>query len=289
MGAGAKRPTAESAEYVVREATAADVSAIVDLYRDLSARSMLLRFSSLMSDRELTRAADLHPKDECVAAVAVSDGRFVGEARYVLWDGGAHELAMTIADEYQGQGLGKLLLGRLRTAALARGVTSLRAVVRVDNAAMLHMLEHIGVSIVRPPGCGDIVVDIACDDYMPGWGEVTGRPRVLVEARGTQEHPSTKALRDSGFDVRQCMGPGRNRGQACPVVALGRCRLFEEADLVAYLLPDTEDDCAEIGQLHTESHPARLVARSLDEWRLAAPALASSMPAARRPAGDEAQ
>ena len=277
--------TVISATYEVRDASAADVPAILGLYRGLTARSMRLRFSSHMSDLELARAADLPAEHGCVAVLARVGDRVVGEARYVLWEG-EHELAMTVADDHQGNGLGRLLLRRLRRAASVNGVTSLRAVVRVENAAMLGMLERIGVSIVRPADKGEITVDIACDDYMPGWGTDTGRTRVLVEARGRAEHPSTTTLRNAGFDVRQCMGPGRGRDQVCPVVALGRCRLFEEADVVAYLLPDTED-CTQIEQLHVQTHPGRLVARSLDEWRDATATLTSSPSAAQLPRRDE--
>lgn len=268
------------ATYEVRDATAADVPAILGLYRGLSASSTQLRFCSHMSDLELARAADLPAEHGCAAVVARLGDRVVGEARYLLWEG-EHELALTVADDHQGRGLGRLLLSRLRRTASANGVTSLRAVVGIENAAMLGMLERIGVSIVRPANGGQITVDIACDDYMPGWGTDTGRTRVLVEARGRAEHPSTTALRDAGFDVRQCMGPGPGRDQVCPVVALGRCRLFEEADVVAYLLPDTES-CTEVEQLHLQTHPGRLVARSVDEWREAAATLTSSPSAAQR-------
>jgi ribosomal protein S18 acetylase RimI-like enzyme len=264
--------------YEVGAATVVDVPAILELYRGLSPRSTRLRFSSHMSDVELAHAADL-PGQGC-AVVARLGEQVVGEARYVLWEAG-HELAMTVADDHQGRGLGRMLLSRLRRTAVANGVRSLRAVVRTENAAMLGLLERVGVSIVRPPEDGDITVDIACDDYMPGWGADTGRTRVLVEARGRAEHTSTTALRNAGFDVRQCTGPGR-RDRVCPVLTLGRCRLFEEADLVAYLLPDSED-CAGIGELHVKTHPDRLVARSLEDWCAASASLASSPSAALRP------
>lgn len=276
---------ARSTSYVVRQATAADVPAIVELYRGLSPRSTQLRFSSQMSDLELARVADVDATSGCVAVVAWVGDELAGEARYVPWEG-VHELAVTVADSHQGNGLGRLLLGQLREAAAAHGVMSLRAVVQVQNTAMLRLLEQVGVSIVWPPSGGDIVVDIACDDYMAGWGVDTGRPRVLVESVGRAEHPSTKALRDAGFDVRQCTGPGRGRGQACPILALGRCRLFEEADLVAYLLPDDDEECAEIGQRHASTHPDRLVATSFEEWRLAAPALAGTLRSGARSSGD---
>lgn len=82
--------------------------------------------------------------ENTVCFVATAHGHVVGEARYVLW-GGEHELAVTVADHHQGQGLGGLLIDRLRTEAHERGVTSLRAVVQADNAAMLRLLEKRGI------------------------------------------------------------------------------------------------------------------------------------------------
>lgn len=271
--------TVNSTTYQLRAATPTDVPAILELYRGLSARSLDLRFSSHMSELDLARAAELAPGQGNVVLVACSGDTVVGEARAVLWDGG-HELALTIADDHQGQGLGTGLLSLLRRTASANGVDSLRAVVRTENSAMLGLLERIGVSIVRPPDGGDITVDVACDDYMPGWGVRSGRTRVLVEARGRAEHPSTTQLRAAGFDVRQCTGPGR-QGRVCPVLALGRCRLFEEADVVAYLLPDSEE-CAGIEERHLEAHPERVVARSLQEWGDASASLARTPTAAQR-------
>ena len=191
----------------------------------------------------------------------------------MAWQG-AHELAVTVADGEQGHGLGSLLLDRLRAQARARGVTSLRAVVQVDNPAMLRVLEKLGISIVRPADGTEVVVDVATDAYMPDWGPTNGRTRVLVESRGLWESPEVTALRRAGFDIRQCPGPRPSGEPGCPLVVLGRCRLVEEADVVAHLLPAGDEACAEIARAHGHGRPGQIVARSTEEWRRTVPRLA---------------
>jgi RimJ/RimL family protein N-acetyltransferase len=51
------------------------------------------------------------------------------------------EIALTVIDEFQGQGLGKRMLGRLAAAAMARGVQRLRALIVPDNAPVLGLLR----------------------------------------------------------------------------------------------------------------------------------------------------
>lgn len=56
-------------------------------------------------------------------------------------DPGTAEIALTVIDDFQGQGLGKAMLGRLAAAALVRGVTRLRALIVPDNAPVLGLLR----------------------------------------------------------------------------------------------------------------------------------------------------
>jgi GNAT superfamily N-acetyltransferase len=67
----------------------------------------------------------------------------IAAARFVRLpdDPCAAEVALTVIDDHQGQGLGKLMLGRLATAALVRGVLRLRALIVPDNAPMIGMLR----------------------------------------------------------------------------------------------------------------------------------------------------
>jgi len=70
----------------------------------------------------------------------------VGLARYICQQENPDqaEVAITVIDEYQGRGLGKLLYQQLINKAQQNGVNKLRNVIKKDNRAMLHILEQLG-------------------------------------------------------------------------------------------------------------------------------------------------
>jgi GNAT superfamily N-acetyltransferase len=73
----------------------------------------------------------------------------VGVARYATDDDDptSAELAILVVDEYQGQGLGKLLVTRLAVEARARGILRLRALVQSDNDVVIGMLARHAPSV----------------------------------------------------------------------------------------------------------------------------------------------
>jgi GNAT superfamily N-acetyltransferase len=253
----------------------ADAPAIAELYTSLSRRSIQMRFSSFMTAEALQRAAHLDPHNGALALIALVNGRVIAEARYELTADGVYEFGIAVADDHQQRGLGRRLLDRLREDALERGISSLRAVVQIDNLPMLHMLHQIGYAIVMSADGGQVSVDIACDEGMPGWSGSTRGRRVLIESRGLWEDAQTTALRVAGFEVRRCPGPSHGP-RSCPLLSLGRCRLVEESDFVACLLPESDPDCRAVADKHAVHRPDRLVARSTREWRNTAPELIRS-------------
>src|SRR5207248_3667603 len=72
----------------------------------------------------------------------------IGVARFVRLVGepSVAEAAVTVLDEYQGRGLGTLLLGLLAVAARAAGVKAFRAYVREENEPMRELLLSLGAS-----------------------------------------------------------------------------------------------------------------------------------------------
>jgi len=92
-----------------------------------------------------------HPDPECEAAVLAeategAEARPVGEARYVA-DGaapGTRELAVVVADGWQGRGIGTALLRALEQAARRQGVQRLFGDVQRDNLAMLALAGRAG-------------------------------------------------------------------------------------------------------------------------------------------------
>ena len=61
------------------------------------------------------------------------------------------EMAVTIADEWQHQGLGKLLVEQLIASARDYGVKQLYSVELSDNAAMRDLAHDLGMSMACDP------------------------------------------------------------------------------------------------------------------------------------------
>jgi len=253
----------------IRLATADDVPAIAALYRSLSEQSARMRFSGVLSDASIDGVAAL--RADTLALVVEEGDHVVAEVRYCCGEGGIPELALTISDGHQGHGLGLRLLNALRATALERGIPALGAVVRTDNTAMVRLLQKVGCVIAEPVRDGVVMFEVGTDEYMPAWPPYDGRPRILVESQGLFDDDPTIRLRLAGFDVRRCL-VGRSGTRPCPLLAQGRCRVAEDADLVACLMPQKDEDAREIADRHAAAH--HLVARSMDEWRQAAPVLA---------------
>lgn len=84
-------------------------------------------------------------------AVAHESGREViaGGGRYIVVRPGTAELAFTVVDEYQGQGIASALLRHLITLARAAGLQQFIAEVMPDNVAMLQVFERSGLELKR--------------------------------------------------------------------------------------------------------------------------------------------
>jgi RimJ/RimL family protein N-acetyltransferase len=88
----------------------------------------------------------------------------IGVARYVRLrdDPEVAEAAITVVDEYQGRGLGSILLGLLGARAVEAGITAFRAYVLDDNAPMRELLEGLGAR-AHHDSPGVLVFDVPLD------------------------------------------------------------------------------------------------------------------------------
>ena len=73
-------------------------------------------------------------------------GRMIGEARYApaLERDGSADFALAVADEWQHQGLGALLMEKLLRHAEGSGITRIHGDVLHDNAGMLRLTQKLG-------------------------------------------------------------------------------------------------------------------------------------------------
>jgi RimJ/RimL family protein N-acetyltransferase len=137
---------------LLRQIRPEDAPRIAEGLSRLSPASRYLRFQravSELSEDELRYLTDVdHVDHEAIVAVdgARPDRPGVGVARYIRepFEPEVAEAAITVADEYHGQGAGTLLLGALAARAEANGVRVFRSYVMDGNTAMLDVFDHLG-------------------------------------------------------------------------------------------------------------------------------------------------
>jgi acetyltransferase len=127
--------------------------------RELSPRSRYYRFHAGLKELTppmLERFTHVRYPDEMalIATVRESEGeRQVGVARYARYPGTDRaEVAVVVADDWQGKGIGSRLLLDLRRIAHDAGIRYLEASVLLENKRMLAMAQRLGFSIkpIRP-------------------------------------------------------------------------------------------------------------------------------------------
>ena len=125
--------------------------------RRLSPTAQRMRFLGLVHEpseallRRLTDVDFVH--DVAFVALVHRDGekREVGVSRYSLGADGACECAVTVSDDWQGKGLGTLLMQHLIEVARAKGVRCLVSIDAADNAAMRDLAAHLGFARETDP------------------------------------------------------------------------------------------------------------------------------------------
>lgn len=136
----------------VRPITAADRERIAEALRRMSPRSRYLRFHAnreTLTDGELERLSDLDYQQHVAwGAVAVDEAGApgVGAARFVRNPDHPEtgEFAVTVIDDWQRRGLGKLLLQTLLVSAAEYGVERLVGRVLPENAPALGLFRRLG-------------------------------------------------------------------------------------------------------------------------------------------------
>jgi GNAT superfamily N-acetyltransferase len=103
-----------------------------------------------------------HVDHEAIAAVEPRTGAGLGVARYLRDPErpDAAEAAVAVIDEWQGRGLGGVLLRRLSNRAAANGITTFTASLLTENRSMLHLFERLGRVHVREIGGGTMEIDV---------------------------------------------------------------------------------------------------------------------------------
>lgn len=81
-----------------------------------------------------------------IVATARHRGRevIVADCRMIAGDDGTAELAIAVADDHQGIGLGPALIRRMLAVAIAHRIETVTALVRYENEHMMRVLRGLG-------------------------------------------------------------------------------------------------------------------------------------------------
>jgi RimJ/RimL family protein N-acetyltransferase len=133
-----------------------DKKRLADAFKNLDSESVytrFFRFKNELTEEELKTAAEVD-FDKTVALVVTipSDGgeeTIIGGGRYVLYDPPnekrSAEIAFTVEEDYQGQGIASRILKHLIQIAQTKGVLQFEAEVLPENRAMLAVFARSGL------------------------------------------------------------------------------------------------------------------------------------------------
>jgi GNAT superfamily N-acetyltransferase len=98
-----------------------------------------------------------------VALVALAGGAIVGGGRYIVTEPGVAEVAFSVADDWQGRGLGGLLMAHLIAIARQQGLRQFVAEVLSENAPMLAVFRKSGLPMAtrRESGVVHATLDLS--------------------------------------------------------------------------------------------------------------------------------
>jgi acetyl coenzyme A synthetase (ADP forming)-like protein len=146
----------------IRPARPDDLARVQDYLLGLSPETRRLRFWTVaVNIGELAeKIVDVDYRDHLTLLVlrGGDDGTMIGGAQYSRMDEGRAEIGMSVADEWQGKGIGSILLGQLAQAAGERGVTIFVAEVLPENHGMIGLFRESGfpLSIRALPGAIEV-------------------------------------------------------------------------------------------------------------------------------------
>jgi GNAT superfamily N-acetyltransferase len=153
-------------EVVVRALGPEDRERLAAAFERLGERSRFQRFMTpkrSLTPGELTYLTEVdHVDHEAIGAIDPATGAGLGVARYIRLPDRptVAEAAVAVVDDWQGRGLGRLLLDRLVARADENGIERFRASLIATNNAVRHLLAGIGEVRVLRAGDGVMELDV---------------------------------------------------------------------------------------------------------------------------------
>jgi GNAT superfamily N-acetyltransferase len=202
---GAPYTLRDGSPILVRQGHHSDRKLLLDGFARLSPESRYRRFLVPMPElREQTIEYLLdvdHHDHEAMVAIDPQTGQGIGVARYVRDKErpDAAEVAATVVDEWQGRGVGTLLLEVIGERARAEGITTFTASMLATNREMLDVLQGLGPFEVvdRELGCVEVEAPIATEGVSPILARML--KAVAREELKAREPSAPQAFRLAGF------------------------------------------------------------------------------------------
>ena len=154
----------------IRPITAADAAPLRRFHSQLSPHSVYFRFFTLYPELRDTDVLRFTHCDQVnrVAFVAMDGSAIVGVGRYDrLSNPAVAEVAFVVRDDFQGHGIGTLLLDRLAHAARDRGIHRFVALVLADNVRMRRLFADSGYAMTATFDDGYITMEFSIDPAQP--------------------------------------------------------------------------------------------------------------------------
>lgn len=139
----------------VRAVRPDDKGRIVTAFRELEPETIYTRYFQHkvdLSDEELRRATEVDFEREVALVVTIGQGEgetIIGGARYIVHEDAngekGAEIAFTVEEDYQGQGIASSLLRHLIQIARTKGLARLDAEVLASNRSMLAVFSRSGL------------------------------------------------------------------------------------------------------------------------------------------------
>jgi acyl-CoA hydrolase/GNAT superfamily N-acetyltransferase len=144
--------TSSGAELLIRPARITDERALQELMYSLSDESCYRRFMTYKKTHpheEIQELVDLdYEQNMALVACVPGTEEIIGVVRYDVEPATRlADVAFVVRDDWQGKGVGTLLMRRIREAAVARGIPGFQADVLATNQPMLDVFHESGVTV----------------------------------------------------------------------------------------------------------------------------------------------
>jgi RimJ/RimL family protein N-acetyltransferase len=135
---------------LTRPSDAIGVRAFLEALSHETRRRRFLTPSATVSESMVRHFTFFDPRQRLVVAATTPDGgaeQILGLADVALLHTGLAEIAVVVADNHQGRGVGGLLTEAIASVAARQGATHLKAELLPENRAMMRLMERIGPTV----------------------------------------------------------------------------------------------------------------------------------------------